>query len=102
MKVVKERFTRQLNRRSKPPSAQTALWDSTLDSVWQKRFYDFNVYSERKRIEKLRYMHRNPVKRGLVIEPGQWEWSSFLSYAIGEQGKVKINQWPKEMKVRAV
>jgi len=32
MKVVKERFTRQLNQRRKPPSAQTALWDSTLDS----------------------------------------------------------------------
>ena len=31
---------------------------------WQARYYDFNVWSERKRIEKLRYMHRNPVKRG--------------------------------------
>jgi len=26
----------------------------------------FNVWTERKRIEKLRYMHRNPVKRSLV------------------------------------
>ena len=34
--------------------------------IWQKRFYDFNVCSTEKRIEKLRYMHRNPVKRGLV------------------------------------
>jgi hypothetical protein len=34
-------------------------------------FYDFNVWSEGKRIEKLRYMHRNPVKRGLVNEAEQ-------------------------------
>ena len=44
---------------------------------WQARYYDFNVYSERKRIEKLKYMYRNPVARGLVAEPAQWAWSSF-------------------------
>jgi putative transposase len=37
---------------------------------WQARYYDFNVYTEKKRVEKLRYMHRNPVKRGLVSKPG--------------------------------
>ena len=37
--------------------------------VWQKRYYDFNVFSARKRTEKLRYMHRNPAKRGLVQNP---------------------------------
>jgi putative transposase len=59
--------------------------------IWQARFYDFNVWTEYKRIEKLRYMHRNPVKRGLVLEPGQWDWSSFRSYAYGERGLVRIN-----------
>jgi putative transposase len=44
---------------------------------WLERYYDFNVFSERKRVEKLRYMHRNPVKRGLVSEPDAWTWSSF-------------------------
>jgi REP element-mobilizing transposase RayT len=28
---------------------------------WLPRYYDFNVWSEDKRVEKLRYMHRNPV-----------------------------------------
>jgi len=69
--------------------------------VWQRRFYDFNVWSERKRIEKLRYMHRNPVRRGLVAQPEQWVWSSFRSYAYGEVGRVRINQWgPAKMKIR--
>ncbi len=44
---------------------------------WQRRFYDFNVCTPEKRIEKLRYMHRNPVKRGLVEKPEDWPWSSF-------------------------
>ena len=63
--------------------------------MWQRRFYDFNLWTARKRIEKLRYMHRNPVARGLVQEPEQWRWSSYRSYALGEAGAVRINQWGK-------
>ena len=37
---------------------------------WQKRFYDFNVRTEQKQIEKLRYIHRNPAKRRLVGSKG--------------------------------
>ena len=59
--------------------------------VWQPRFYDFNVYTERKRAEKSRYMHRNPVKRELVQEPEQWLWSSFRHYKYGEAGLVRVN-----------
>ncbi len=39
--------------------------------VWQPRFYDFVVFSEHKRVQKLRDMHRNPVKRELVLRPEQ-------------------------------
>jgi len=61
---------------------------------WQRRYYDFNVWSERKRIEKLRYMYRNPVKRGLVERPEDWPWSSFRHYLYGEEGIVEIeSEW---------
>jgi putative transposase len=69
--------------------------------VWQPRFYDFNVWTARKRIEKLRYIHQNPVVRGLVQEPEQWRWSSYRSYAFGEEGAVRINQWA-EAKIKIV
>jgi hypothetical protein len=42
--------------------------------TWQRRFYHFNVWTEKKRVEKLRSMHRNPVKRGLVKEADDWAW----------------------------
>jgi len=60
---------------------------------WQARYYDFNVHNEEKRIEKLRYMHRNPVKRGLVGKPEQWQWSSFRHYATGEISAVEIESF---------
>jgi putative transposase len=63
--VLKQRFAHQVlaQLRTKRPSLRAS------GEIWQRRFYDFNVWTEHKRIEKLRYMHRNPVKRGLVIQP---------------------------------
>ena len=61
---------------------------------WQKRYYDRNVRDELEFREKLRYLHRNPVKRGLVQEPGEWKWSSFRHYALREKGVVQIeSEW---------
>ena len=60
---------------------------------WQPRYYDFNVNQEEKPAEKLAYMHRNPVKRGLVAKPEDWPWSSFRHYATGEPGLVEIESF---------
>ncbi len=61
---------------------------------WEPRYYDFNVWSEAKRIEKLRYIHRNPVRRSLVQRPEDWDWSSFRHYATGAHSVVEIeSQW---------
>jgi putative transposase len=60
------------------------------EHFWQERYYDFNVRTRKKKIEKLRYIHRNPVKRGLVEKPEDWPWSSFRNYATGEEGTVEI------------
>src|SRR5206468_6891279 len=60
------------------------------DPFWQARYYDFNVWSEKKFVEKLRYLHRNPVRRGLVARPEDRVWSSFCHYATGETCAVEI------------
>jgi putative transposase len=57
---------------------------------WQPRYYDFNVYREQKLMEKLDYVHRNPVQRGLVRRPEDWAWSSARHYATGEECGVGI------------
>ena len=58
---------------------------------WQPRFYDFNVFTDEKRIEKRRYIHRNPFTRGLVQHPAEWQWSSYRHWACGECGIVKVD-----------
>jgi putative transposase len=90
LQVIKQRFAqRVLARPRRKPGAEPTL-RQTLH-VWEPRFYDFNVWSEHKRVEKLRYMHRNPVKCGLVEEPEEWAWSSFRDYLYGETGRVRVN-----------
>jgi putative transposase len=95
MQVLKQRFANSVLRaRWRRSPSQGPLWEQESEHIWQARFYDFNVWSQRKRVEKQRYRHDNPVKRGLVLEPEQWAWSSFRDYAYGEPGRVKLNQWP--------
>jgi putative transposase len=57
---------------------------------WQAHYYDFNVSNHNKYVEKLRYIHRNPVRRGLVARPEDWTWSSFRHYQTGMRGTVEI------------
>src|SRR5258708_37052322 len=85
MQVLKQRVARRvltsLRKRGEP----------VPEYFWLTRFHDFNVWSDAKRIEKLRYLHRNPVARGLVADLDQWEWSSFRFYYCGEPGLVVVN-----------
>jgi hypothetical protein len=104
IQVLKQRFSRkglsELRRTERP--SQNRHWQETLEAghFWQRRF-PFVVRSHEKKIEKLKYIHRNPVKRRLVLEPDQWLWSSFRGYAHGERGPVLVNeQRPVELKMR--
>jgi len=86
MQVLKQRVSRALHRRRRrTPSEQKCLWEEApvrkYQPFWQRRFYDFNVWSAKKKNEKMNYMHFNPVKRGLVEHPKDWVWSSYGFYS---------------------
>jgi len=82
LQALKQSVSREMRRkRRKVSPAQLSLQFSDrvaeLRRFWQSRFYDFNVWSARKRKEKLEYRHRNPVTRKLVEHPKDWPWSSW-------------------------
>ena len=91
VQVLKQKTSRQLKIAGEP-------------QFWQRRYYDFVVPCEAKRVEKLRYIHRNPVKRGLAADPSGWRWSSFGHYATGSVSTVEIeSEWTarkREQQVR--
>jgi putative transposase len=86
MQVLKQRVARRLI-----PQIRRTGQHAAHEGFWQRRFYDFNVWSAAKHAEKVRYIHDNPVRRGLVAEPQQWEWSSYRAYAYHQPGIVVIN-----------
>lgn len=94
IKALKQGVARRVFGSTRKRDARQAEMFATQPrprSFWQRRFYDFNIWMERKRLEKLRYIHRNPVTRGLVKRPADWRWSSYRFYAFGEPGPVAIN-----------
>jgi putative transposase len=94
MQVLKQRVSQALRRKRRGNRNQLNLWAESPDagqSFWQRRFYDFNVWSRKKKIEKLHYIHMNPVKRGLVTDPKLWSWSSYRFYQFREAGRCTRN-----------
>ncbi|HEV3219970.1 MAG TPA: transposase [Candidatus Acidoferrales bacterium] len=97
MQVLKQRVSRSLRGRKKQKAGgqlRLRFQDSegSPRQFWQRRSHDFNVWSHKKRVEKLGYMHFNPVKRKLVRDPRHWPWSSYSHYAKGEEGLVRIDE----------
>jgi len=103
MQALKQGFARRLLARlgRTDDPRQSSLWNTAVEEgrVWQHRFYDFVVFTAEKRVEKVRYMHNNPVKRGLVLEPEQWRWSSYRDYILDERGPVLVNE-PAKIRLR--
>jgi len=57
---------------------------------WLGGYDDLKVHTDRDRTQRMMYMHRNPVMRGLVRAPGDWRWSSFAACSTGVRGLVEI------------
>jgi len=96
LQVLKQKVSRALRRkprRSAPGQLSLAFPEAGADAgaFWQRRFYDFNVWSAKEVKEELEYMHANPVVRGLVKHPKDWPWSSWSYYAKGEEGLLRMD-----------
>jgi putative transposase len=53
--------------------------------------YDRNIRDERELLEKIRYIHNNPVKNGLAATPDDWVWSSASWYLDRRGGKITVD-----------
>jgi putative transposase len=75
-------------------TAEDRVCGERRSPLWQKRYYDRNIRDYDEFVEKLRYIHRNPVNRELAENAEDWKWSSFRHYALGEDCGVEIeSQW---------
>jgi len=101
LQVLKQKVSRELvERPERSMDGQSLLAfaknEAEHTAFWQRRFYDFNVWSAKTVKEKLEYMHANPVKRKLVEHAKDWPWSSWSHYAKGEVGLLRIDNVASE------
>ena len=90
MKIWKQRSSFHLKRFMKEECIYAKTGIPTDEPIWQARYYCFNIYSEKKLLEKLDYMHNNPVKSGFVQTPHEWKFSSSGHYMLNKSVGVKI------------
>ncbi len=48
--------------------------------IWQRRFWEHTIKSEKDYRRHIDYVHINPLKHGLVMQVKDWPYSSFHNY----------------------
>jgi REP element-mobilizing transposase RayT len=61
--------------------------------LWQEGFHPQMIVSEKMLLQKLDYIHQNPVKRGYVDDPAHWRYSSYRNYQ-GQPGLLPVTLLP--------
>lgn len=61
------------------------LYTGRAEQIWQRGFYDRGIRSRQELISTLEYIHKNPVRKGLVANPDEYEFSSCDYYDGGNQ-----------------
>jgi REP element-mobilizing transposase RayT len=59
--------------------------------LWQPRYYDEILRTVKQFQETLRYMHFNPVEKGLVGKPEDWRWSSFHCFGGSGDSPLRVD-----------
>jgi len=54
------------------------------ESVWEEAYDASPVRAQRHLLACMRYIEENPVRAGLVANPGAYPWSSYRANALGE------------------
>lgn len=62
-----------------------------INFKWQKCFYDFNIYTQEKYLEKLNYIHNNQYKDTRIQDPDAYPYSSMKFLETGN-GALKIDE----------
>ena len=57
--------------------------------VWEEGSKPKQISNDEMMLQKLEYIHNNPVKRGYVDDPAHWRYSSARNFA-GKSGLVKV------------
>ncbi len=79
------------------PLNRWALGEFDKREIMHERGYDRNIFSESEFREKVDYVHKNPITRGLVPRAELWRWSSYRYHMLGDSSLIRMDwngAWP--------
>jgi putative transposase len=65
---------------SKLRKAKNPSHTDSVHQFWQEGYHPKHIYGDRMMIQKIEYIHQNPVKRGYVDREEEWRYSSARNY----------------------
>jgi REP element-mobilizing transposase RayT len=100
MRDLKAHTSKKISALLKDENKQGSLWAvyksadfdgrGNIHKVWQDGFHPIAVESEGFFIEKLQYIHENPVRKGYVEKAEHWKYSSARNYINEDHSIIKI------------
>ena len=61
--------------------------------LWQEGYHPQAIYSDRTMLQKIDYIHANPVRRGWVASPEHWRYSSAHEWLPASLPVIRCDQW---------
>ena len=65
----------------------------SIHQIWQEGSHPQSIPSDEIMLQKLEYLHNNPVKRGLVAAPEHWRYSSAHEWCKGSSPVLRCDPW---------
>ena len=81
---IKARFTDAV---AEPGQQRPSLTAKRERGLWQRRFYEHAIRTEDEYRRAMEHCRTNPVRHGLVNDPGLWPYSSFSKARAGLQAQ---------------
>ncbi len=61
--------------------------------VWQEGYHPQSIPTDAIMLQKLEYLHNNPVQRGWVVAPEHWQYSSAHEWLAGAMPLLRCDHW---------
>ena len=99
-RLIKEAFTREYVRAFGPTATDERRRARGERAVWQRRYWEHLIRSDRDFTAHVEYIHMNPVRHGLATAAKDWPHSTFMSWV--ERGLYEVTWGCSELPVPPV
>ena len=96
MRDLKRHTSQEISKYLKNHSQRKLFWidrfyGGKVNNVWQEGYHPEMIRSDKWFLQKLDYIHNNPVKAGFVERPEYWKYSSARNYILSDHSLIKLD-----------